>query len=69
MLGDGESEIMSLTTSSLGLTLAHPILGASPLTTSLEPVRRAEDGECAAVIMHSLFEEQNGAASVLVSRR
>jgi dihydroorotate dehydrogenase (fumarate) len=47
------------TTSYLGLRLAHPfILGASPLTASLDHVRRAEDGGCAAVVMHSLFEEQ-----------
>jgi dihydroorotate dehydrogenase (fumarate) len=54
---------MSLTTSYLGLSLAHPfILGASPLTVSLDHVRRAEDGGCAAVVMHSLFEEQITAA-------
>jgi dihydroorotate dehydrogenase (fumarate) len=50
---------MSLTTSYLGLSLAHPyILGASPLTGDLDHVRRAEDGGCAAIVMHSLFEEQ-----------
>ena len=50
---------MTLTTSYLGLTLAHPfILGASPVTGHLENVRRAEDGGCAAIVMHSLFEEQ-----------
>jgi dihydroorotate dehydrogenase (fumarate) len=50
---------MSLKTSYLGLSLAHPfILGASPLTASLDQARRAEDGGCAAVVMHSLFEEQ-----------
>ena len=47
------------TTSYLGLPLAHPfILGASPLTASLDQVRRAVDGGCAAIVMHSLFEEQ-----------
>ena len=50
---------MTLTTSYLGLKLAHPfILGASPVTGHLDNVRRAEDGGCAAVVMHSLFEEQ-----------
>jgi dihydroorotate dehydrogenase (fumarate) len=47
------------TTSYLGLPLAHPfVLGASPLTASLDQVRRAVDGGCAAIVMHSLFEEQ-----------
>lgn len=51
------------TTSYLGLRLAHPfILGASPLTASLDYARRAVDGGCAAVVMHSLFEEQIVAA-------
>jgi dihydroorotate dehydrogenase (fumarate) len=50
---------MTLTTSYLGLKLAHPfILGASPVTGRLDNVRRAEDGGCAAIVMHSLFEEQ-----------
>jgi dihydroorotate dehydrogenase (fumarate) len=50
---------MMLTTSYLGLKLAHPfILGASPVTGHLDNVRRAEDGGCAAIVMHSLFEEQ-----------
>lgn len=50
---------MTLATPYLGLTLAHPfVLGASPLTGSLDHVRRAEDGGCAAIVMHSLFEEQ-----------
>jgi dihydroorotate dehydrogenase (fumarate) len=50
---------MTLTTSYLGLKLAHPfILGASPVTGRVDNVRRAEDGGCAAIVMHSLFEEQ-----------
>jgi dihydroorotate dehydrogenase (fumarate) len=50
---------MNLTTSYLGLKLAHPfMLGASPLTGQLENARRLEDGGCAAIVMHSLFEEQ-----------
>ena len=50
---------MNLTTSYLGLNLAHPfMLGASPLTGQLENARRLEDGGCAAIVMHSLFEEQ-----------
>ena len=50
---------MALTTSYLGLKLAHPfILGASPVTGHLDNVRGCEDGGCAAIVMHSLFEEQ-----------
>jgi dihydroorotate dehydrogenase (fumarate) len=50
---------MTLTTSYLGLELVHPfILGASPVTGHLDNARRAEDGGCAAIVMHSLFEEQ-----------
>ena len=50
---------MTVTTSYLGLKLAHPfILGASPVTAHLDNVRRVEDGGCAAIVMHSLFEEQ-----------
>ena len=50
---------MNLTTTYLGLKLAHPfMLGASPLTGQLENARRLEDGGCAAIVMHSLFEEQ-----------
>jgi len=49
----------TLTTTYLGLNLAHPfILGASPLTQHMDNVRKLEDGGCAAIVMHSLFEEQ-----------
>lgn len=50
---------MDLRTTYLGLPLAHPfIVGASPLTRSLDSVKRLEDGGAAALVMHSLFEEQ-----------
>jgi len=50
---------MDLTTRYLGLSLPHPlILGASPLVDDLDAVRRAEDFGAAAIVMHSLFEEQ-----------
>ncbi len=43
----------------LGLKLAHPfVMGASPLVDDLDSVRRVEDGGAAAIVMHSLFEEQ-----------
>jgi dihydroorotate dehydrogenase (fumarate) len=50
---------MDLTTSYLGLTLAHPLMpGASPLAHDLDAVRRLEDSGASAIVMHSLFEEQ-----------
>ena len=49
---------MDLSISYLNLRLKHPfMLGASPLTGDLDHVRRLEDGGCAAIVMHSLFEE------------
>jgi len=50
---------MNLTTNYLGLTLSHPFMvGASPLVDHLDTVKRLEDGGCAAIVLHSLFEEQ-----------
>jgi len=50
---------MNLTTPYLGLTLPHPfVAGASPLSADLDSVMRLEDAGAAAIVMHSLFEEQ-----------
>ena len=50
---------MDLSTRYLGLKLAHPFVpGASPLVDDLDMVRRLEDAGAAAIVMHSLFEEQ-----------
>jgi dihydroorotate dehydrogenase (fumarate) len=50
---------MDLSTTYLGLKLAHPLItGASPLVDHLDVVRRLEDAGAAAFTMHSLFEEQ-----------
>jgi len=50
---------MDLSTNYLGLTLAHPFMvGASPLADDLDGARRLEDGGAAAIVLHSLFEEQ-----------
>ncbi len=50
---------MDLSTSYLGLKLAHPLMcGASPLVDDMDMVRRLEDAGSAAIVMHSLFEEQ-----------
>jgi dihydroorotate dehydrogenase (fumarate) len=50
---------VDLTTTYLGFTLPHPFMpGASPLVDDLDTVRRLEDAGAAAIVMHSLFEEQ-----------
>lgn len=50
---------MDLATAYLGLELSNPIVAsASPLTSSLDGMRRLEDAGAAAVVMASLYEEQ-----------
>ena len=50
---------MDLSTSYLGFQLPHPLMpGASPLVDKLDTVRELEDAGAAAIVMHSLFEEQ-----------
>lgn len=50
---------MDLSTNYLGLKLPHPLMpGASPLVGNLDTVRRLEDAGAAAIVLHSLFEEQ-----------
>jgi dihydroorotate dehydrogenase (fumarate) len=50
---------MNLSTTYLGLKLAHPLMaGASPLVDDMGMVKRQEDAGAAAIVMHSLFEEQ-----------
>ena len=50
---------MKLATNYLGLKLKNPVMpGASPMATKLDTVRRLEDAGAAAILMHSLFEEQ-----------
>jgi len=50
---------IDLSTSYLGLELANPFMtGASPLGDHLDTVRQLEDAGCAAIVLHSLFEEQ-----------
>ena len=50
---------MNLSTKYLGLTLAHPfVAGASPLARDVDHARQLEDGGAAAIVLHSLFEEQ-----------
>lgn len=50
---------MDLTTTYLGLKLKNPIIpSASPLSATVDQVRRLEDAGAAAVVLYSLFEEQ-----------
>jgi dihydroorotate dehydrogenase (fumarate) len=51
---------MDLSTKYLGIELPHPIVpsAAQPLTKDLDSLKRLEDGGAAAVVIHSLFEEQ-----------
>lgn len=50
---------MDLTTTYLGLHLKNPLVpSASPLSHSLDGMKRLEDAGAAAIVMYSLFEEQ-----------
>jgi dihydroorotate dehydrogenase (fumarate) len=50
---------MDLSTSYLGLTLRNPLVAsASPLSNTLEGVRRLADAGVGAIVLYSLFEEQ-----------
>ncbi len=48
-----------LSTTYLGLNLSSPLVpSASPLSKSLDNIKRLEDAGAAAIVMYSLFEEQ-----------
>ena len=50
---------MDLSTTYLGLKLKNPIVpSASPLSYTLDSMKRLEDAGAAAIVMYSLFEEQ-----------
>lgn len=50
---------MDLSTTYCGLSLKNPVVaGAGPLTANLDSIRQLEDAGAAAVVLHSLFEEQ-----------
>jgi len=50
---------MKLDTTYMGLALKNPIIaGASPLTASTDSIKRLEDAGAAAIVLHSIFEEQ-----------
>ena len=51
--------MIDLSTTYLGLTLKNPLVpSASPLSKSLDSMKRLEDHGAAAIVMYSLFEEQ-----------
>jgi dihydroorotate dehydrogenase (fumarate) len=50
---------MDLTTKYLGVTLKNPIVpSASPLSHTLDSMKKLEEAGAAAIVMYSLFEEQ-----------
>ena len=50
---------MDLATSYLGLSLQNPLVAsASPLSNTVDGVRRLADAGVGAVVLYSLFEEQ-----------
>jgi dihydroorotate dehydrogenase (fumarate) len=52
---------MNLTTNYLGMVLKNPIVASSsPLSHTVDSIRRLEDAGAAGVVMYSLFEEQIG---------
>src|SRR5690348_8627367 len=55
----GRELMVDLSTTYLGLKLKCPlVVSSSPLTESLESIRRLEDAGAAAVVLPSVFEEQ-----------
>ncbi|HEU4391845.1 MAG TPA: dihydroorotate dehydrogenase-like protein, partial [Blastocatellia bacterium] len=50
---------MDLRTDYLGMSLKNPIVpSSSPLSYSVDSIRRLEDAGASAIVMYSLFEEQ-----------
>ena len=50
---------MNLQTKYMGITLRSPlVVGASPMTDNVDNIKKMEDYGAAAVVLHSLFEEQ-----------
>ena len=61
--------MVDLSTRYLGLRLANPLVAsASPLCESVDNIRAMEDAGAAAVVLHSLFEEQIDVESTHLDR-
>src|SRR5436309_11778934 len=59
---------MDLSTTYMGLRLKNPVVpSASPLSNTLDGIRRMEDAGAGAVVMYSLFEEQINLESLSLS--
>ena len=59
---------MDLTTSYMGLCLRNPLVAsASPLSYTLDGIRRLADAGVGAIVMLSLFEEQLRERSARIS--
>ncbi|MDP3333184.1 MAG: dihydroorotate dehydrogenase-like protein, partial [Methylococcaceae bacterium] len=51
--------MVDLTTTYLGLKLAHPLVpSSSPFSKDADSAKRLEDAGASAIVMHSLFEEK-----------
>ena len=60
---------MKLDTTNLGLDLKHPIVAsAGRISQTLDGIRRLEDGNVAAIVMFSLFEERIRAENEIVEQ-
>lgn len=58
--------MVDLATTWLGLPLAHPVVAsASPLSRSLDGIRRLEDAGAAAIVLPSIYEEEIEAEDAL----
>ena len=58
-----------LSTTYLNMRLANPLVpSASPLSRSLDNIRRMEDAGAGAVVLYSLFQEQIGSESHVLDR-
>lgn len=54
-----QGAVVDLSTTYMGLKLKNPIIiGASPLTSTIESIEALEANGAAAVVLHSIFEEQ-----------
>ncbi|MCS6806898.1 MAG: dihydroorotate dehydrogenase-like protein [Acidobacteriota bacterium] len=61
--------MIDLTTTYLGMTLKNPLVASpSPLCEDIGNIRRMEDAGAAAVVLHSLFEEQINLESEVLDR-
>src|SRR5271165_2737798 len=55
----GRNQVTDITTTYMGLPLRSPLVAsASPLSDSIDNIRRFEDSGVGAVVLPSLFEEQ-----------